>query len=40
MNINALIINPLITELIFSVARYSVKLSVYNVSGLTLRKLK
>jgi len=39
MGINALIVNPLITELIYSLARYSVKLSV-NVSGLTLTKLK
>jgi len=39
MGINALFDNPLITELIFSLARYSVKLSV-NVSGLTLTKLK
>jgi len=28
MGINALIVNPLITDLIFSLARYSVKLSV------------
>jgi len=39
MSINALIVNPLITELIFSLARYSVKLFA-NVSGLTLKKLK
>jgi len=32
-------INALIAELIFSLARYSVKLS-FNVSGLTLTKLK
>jgi len=32
-------INALITEPIFSLARYSVKLSV-NISGLTLTKLK
>jgi len=28
MSINALIVNPLITELIFSLSRYSVKYSV------------
>jgi len=39
MGINALIVNPLITDLIFSLARYFVKLFV-NVSGLTLTKLK
>jgi len=39
MGINPLIVNLLITELIFSFARYFVKLSV-NVSGLTLTKLK
>jgi len=39
MSINALIVNPLLTELIFTLARYSVKVSV-NVSGLTLTKLK
>jgi len=39
MGINALIVNLLITEIVFSLTRYSVKLSV-NVSGLKLTKLK
>jgi len=39
MGINMLIVNPLITEIIFSLAHYSIKLSV-NVSGLMLMKLK
>jgi len=39
MSINALIVNPLITELIDSLTCYPVKLSV-NVSALTLTKLK